>query len=156
MRKMSRSLPGAVLWAAFLAGAPSVVSAYTPENHERNVKEGAKMCSIDHATMIGNADIEGMIEGVREPDDPSLESLQIISQRIEPNAYGTRRGVTMVRIAAQSIHGSPNPTRPAYTDAEDDQKQKAIPVPAPNYCRTVLIWTSIRMTRTRECGTRCC
>jgi hypothetical protein len=119
-----------MLWAAFLAGAPGVASAYTPENHERNVKEGARMCSIDHATMIGNADIEGMIEGVREPDDPSLESLQIISQRIEPNAYGTRRGVTMVRIAAQSIHGSPNPTRPAYTDAEDDQKQKAIPVPA--------------------------
>jgi hypothetical protein len=37
----------------------------------------------------------------------------------------------VLRIAEQSFHGSPNPTRPPYTDSPQDQraKQRALPVP---------------------------
>ena len=132
MKKTNHGLSGAVLVAAFLAGVPLVASAYTPYNHERSVKQGARQCSIDHATSIGDVYLHNMIEGVIEPDKLSPSHLQMVHQRFEPDSYGTRRDVATTRIAAQSYHGSPNPTRAVYTDTEDDRryKSKTIPVPA--------------------------
>jgi hypothetical protein len=132
MQKTIHSLPVAVLAATLLAGVSLVASAYTPDNHERSVKKGARQCSIDHSTRIDSDDLEAMIEGVIEPDLFSPSHLQMVHQRFEPNSYGKQRGVATDRIAAQSYHGSPSPTRPVYTDTEDDRRKKSrtIPVPA--------------------------
>lgn len=132
MEKMFRSMRSVALTSALLAGAPGGASAYTPDNHERSVRQGAAQCEISHAIKIGNADLDAMIQGVLEPDKFSPSHFQMLRQRFEPNSYGTQRSVAPDRIAAQSFHGSPSPTRPVYTDSEDDQKKKrqTIPVPA--------------------------
>ena len=144
------------LSAAFLGGAPHAAYAYTPENHELSVRQGAQQYQSDHASGIGETTLKAIIEGVLEPDGPSLSSsdlldvsslgsnlytglhmftpsnLQMFKQRFEGNSYGNKRGVLTERIAAQSFHGSPAPTRAEYTDSEEDQRMKrqALPVPA--------------------------
>jgi hypothetical protein len=104
---------------------PGTASAYTPENHERYVNEGAKMCERDHNITISNKDLTSMIQGVREPDEISLahleNHLQMFMQRIEPDSPSEQQVVVTTSIAVQSIHGSPNPTRPPYTDSANDQ-----------------------------------
>jgi len=120
-----------VVMACLLSGAFGVASAYTPANHERSVKEGAERCRTDHATTIGKAQLKNIVKGVREPDKWSPSLFQMVKQRYEPGAYGTQREVSMVRIAAQSLHGSPNPTRPAYSDSAEDQEKKKLAIPTP-------------------------
>lgn len=131
MQKMIRSLPGAVLWAAFLAAAPGVASAYTPDNHELSVRKGAAKHEADHGTAIETAIVESMVEGVREPDKLSPALSQMAMQRVEPGSWGRQRDISTVRIASQSIHGSPNPTRPVYKNSAEDQAKKAKTIPTP-------------------------
>lgn len=66
-----------------------------------------------------------MIAGVLEPDDFSPSHVEMAYQRIERNAYGKRRDVAIDRIAAQSFHGSPNPTRAAYADSAEDRRLRS-------------------------------
>jgi hypothetical protein len=117
--------------ACLLFGALGVASAYTRANHERSVREGAEKCQSDHGTTIGKAQLKGIVKGVLEPDKSSPAQLQMVKQRFEPGAYGTQRPVSMVRVAAQSIHACPNPTRPAYSDSADDQEKKDLAIPTP-------------------------
>jgi hypothetical protein len=122
MQNIICGLLRAALASYILAGVSGVASAYTPDNHERYMKEGAKVCENVHGITIASKDLTSMIEGVREPDKISPEGLQMVKQRIEPGSYGKQRFVMTTRIAAQSIHGSPNPTRPIYTDLANDRK----------------------------------
>jgi hypothetical protein len=132
LRTIRRGLAKTALLACLAAGAHRAAGAYTPDNHERSVREGAQRCTADHAITIGGADLDAIIQGVREPDKLSPSLFQMVKQRFEPGAYGTRRDVSAVRIAAQSFHGSPNPTRAPYTESKEDleKKSKTIPIPA--------------------------
>jgi hypothetical protein len=136
--EMRRRLPKALAAifppaaAALLATLPPAAAhAYTPDNHERSVREAFAACAADLPAPLPEADLEAIVRGAREPDDVSLALVQIGVQRIEPGARGKQRDVNVARIAEQSFHGSPNPTRPPYTDSLEDQRLKlrAIPVP---------------------------
>ena len=108
----------------------SVADAYTPENHALSVRDAA-------GNLLGRAepfvvpDVDSITEGVEEPDAFSLGTLEIVHQRVEPGSYGTRREMLPERVASQSIHGSPNPTRAAYGDSEQDQAWLAEAIPLP-------------------------
>jgi hypothetical protein len=112
-----------------LAAVPA--HAYTPENHERSVREAVDVCRAGPSIALSEGDVEAIVTGVREPDDWSLGMVQIGVQRIEPGARGKQRDVSALRIAEQSFHGSPNPTRPPYTDSPQDQQQKLRAMPTP-------------------------
>ena len=129
MRKSTRV--GAALLLLLLALAPSQAVCYTPDNHERSVREAAAVCEAEHATEIEQADLAAIIRGAREPDDPSLALVEIGTQRFEPGARGKRRSINAIRIAEQSFHGSPNPTRDPYGASKQDREQskQAIPIP---------------------------
>lgn len=129
MRRLA--LLGAAAALSALALAPPDAASYTPENHERSVREAAAICAADPATAISDPDLQAIIRGAREPDDPTLALLEIGAQRIEPGARGRRRGINAVRIAEQSFHGSPNPTRAPYGDSVEDRarRQEALPTP---------------------------
>lgn len=96
-------------------------AAYSPDNHKKSIFESAKLCQSIHGITVPANLLEDMTKGVEEPDHFSWATLQMYKQRIEPGSYGKQRGVTTIRIAAQSIHGSPNPTRPIYKDTRIDQ-----------------------------------
>jgi len=123
MRCTSRTLICAALSGSILAGTPRVTGAYTPDNHELYVVQGAQICERAHAITIEKKTLAKMIEGVREPDKKSLHALQMIKQRIEWGSYGKQRDISIVRIAAQALHGSPNPTRPVYTNSAEDREK---------------------------------
>lgn len=129
MRKLA--LAGATAAFLVLALAAPEAATYTGKNHERSVREAAAICKAEHATAISDAALAAIIRGAREPDDPSLALLEIGAQRIEPGARGKRRSINAIRIAEQSFHGSPNPTRDPYTDSTEERelKQQAIPTP---------------------------
>jgi hypothetical protein len=110
---------------------PVTVSAYTPANHELSVIQGAAQCRIEHGVDIPASAIDGIIRGVREPDDFMPSHLQMLKQRFEPNSYGTQRNIALVRIASQSFHGSPNPTRPVYGNSAEEQQLLAATIPVP-------------------------
>lgn len=122
MRRLA--LLGAAAALPALALAPPDAAPYTPENHERSVREAAAICAADHATAISDMDLEAIVRGAREPDDPTLALLEIGTQRIEPGARGKRRGINPVRITEQSFHGSPNPTRDPYGDSTEDRARR--------------------------------
>lgn len=126
-----RALLGIATWLFFFASSLQEAGAYTAKVHERSVRAGAEACERDHSLRIADRDLRNMIIGVREPDRWSPAALQIAKQRVEPGSYGTRRGINLERIVIQSLHGSPNPTRPAYSDSTDDQelKKQAIRIP---------------------------
>lgn len=131
---MPNSVPGfvgAALAGGILVATPHMATAYSPDIHERSVREGAAICKLTHGVKLGKTVLNDMIDGVREPDKLSLSLLQMFKQRIEPGSYGKQRSVMMTRIAAQSFHGSPNPTRPVYSNSAKDQalKRKTIPIP---------------------------
>lgn len=121
----------ASLLGLLTAAMPVISHAYSPGNHERSIVEGAALCKSRHGTTVSADDLRNMIEGVIEPDAPSPSSLQMFKQRFEPGSYGKQRNVSTIRIAAQSLHGSPNPTRPVYTSSKADRAAfaKTIPVP---------------------------
>ncbi|MGB5475142.1 MAG: hypothetical protein WBQ78_16915 [Gammaproteobacteria bacterium] len=125
-----RPLRGSAL-VCLLIGTLSVANAYTPDNHERSVRKGAARLEADHGTAIEAAAIENMVEGVREPDKLSPALSQMAMQRVEPGSWGRQRDISTVRIASQSIHGSPNPTRPVYKNTAEDQAKKAKTIPTP-------------------------
>lgn len=114
-----------------LALAPSHAAAYTVENHERSVREAAAICEAEHAVALPDVDLGAVIHGAREPDETTIFLAEIGVQRIEPGARGKKREINAVRIAEQSFHGSPNPTRAPYGDSPGDQalRREAIPVP---------------------------
>ncbi len=120
-----------LLAAAAVALAPPRADAYTPENHERSVREAAAVCEADPAVRLSDADLAALVHGAREPDEPTIFLAEIGVQRIEPGARGKRREINAVRIAEQSFHGSPNPTRAPYGDSPEDQalRRDAAPVP---------------------------
>jgi hypothetical protein len=122
---------GGVASLLLLALAPAAARAYTPDNHERGVRESVAACAADASLPLSQEELEAIVRGAREPDDVSLDLLQIGVQRIEPGARGKQRDVNVARIAEQSFHGSPNPTRSPYTDSLEDRRLKlrAIPVP---------------------------
>jgi hypothetical protein len=105
-----------------LAFSPvSTTYAYTPENHEKSILIAANLCKANYGIALSGSVIENMIYGVEEPDSFSVSSIQMLKQRVEPGSYGKRRNIVTIRIAAQSIHGSPNPTRPIYTNSKADK-----------------------------------
>ena len=116
----------AVMAGCSLAALPSNADAYTPSNHELSVRQGAKQSRSTHGVTISGSELKGIIKGVLEPDEPSFSSLQMLKQRFEPKSYGKQRNVNVSRIAAQSIHGSPNPTRLIYGDSAVDKQQKKL------------------------------
>lgn len=122
----------ASLLGLLLVAMPVAAKAYTPDNHERSIIAGAKLCESRHDRTITTADLQNMIEGVLEPDAKSPSSLQMFKQRFEPGSYGKQRNIVTIRIAAQSLHGSPNPTRPVYGKSKADRAafKKTIRVPA--------------------------
>lgn len=105
--------------------------AYSPGNHEKSVVDGAKICLSRYAVTLSKSEIEGIIVGAREPDSFSISTLEMLKQRVEPGSYGTQRNISLIRIAAQSIHGSPNPTRRIYTSsrADIDALKRTIRIP---------------------------
>lgn len=104
-----------------LAAMPVAANAYTPGNHKQSLVEGADLCESRHGRTLSADDLKNMIAGAIEPDAPSPGSVQMFIQRVEPGSYGKQRNVSTVRIAAQSLHGSPNPTRPVYTSSNADR-----------------------------------
>ncbi|NNF80743.1 MAG: hypothetical protein HKN05_22185 [Rhizobiales bacterium] len=104
-----------------LASSFHFARAYTPDNHELYMVRGAQMCKRVHGVKLGKRTLKEMIEGVREPDKISPTAAQMLKQRFERNSYGKQRAVSPKRVAAQAIHGSPNPTRPMYRNSAPDQ-----------------------------------
>jgi hypothetical protein len=127
MRKSTRA--GAAASLLLVGLPPSHAVSYTPENHERSVREAAAVCEDEHATEIEEADLAAIIRGAREPDDLSLALVEIGAQRIEPGARGKRRDINATRIAEQSFHGSPNPTRRSYGVSKRDREQAKQAIP---------------------------
>ncbi|MCP5083648.1 MAG: hypothetical protein GY948_18325 [Alphaproteobacteria bacterium] len=83
------------------------------------------MCSRVHGIKFSKRTLKEMVEGVREPDKISPSAAQMFKQRFERNSFGKQRAVSPKRVAAQAIHGSPNPTRPKYRNSPADrEKQK--------------------------------
>lgn len=105
--------------------------AYTPDKHERAVILGAQQCEMDGGAAIAAQDLEAIVGGVREPDDLGLSFFQMFKQRLEPGSWGKRRDVLPLRIAAQSIHGGPSPTRPAYGETAAERQFKAQSIRTP-------------------------
>ncbi len=132
MHDTVRILACAALAGLILAGTPRGTRAYTPDNHELYIVQGARMCESAHALRIGEKTLAGMVEGVREPDKKNRHVLQMVKQRLEPGSYGKQRDISDQRIAAQALHGSPNPTRRRYTGSAGDRENlnKAIRMPA--------------------------
>ena len=123
MRYAMPSLVCAALAISVQAGSPPIASAYTPDNHERYMVKGARACRRVHGVKIGKKMLKEMIKGVREPDKISRTALQMVEQRFERNSHGKQREISVERIAAQAIHGSPNPTRPEYGNSAADRRQ---------------------------------
>jgi hypothetical protein len=123
MRHPNITLVSAAMSGAILAVTPAVAVAYSPDNHELYMVRGAKLCERVHDVAIRKKTLAKMIEGVREPDDLNRHTLQMIQQRFERNSYGKQRDISAERIAAQAIHGSPNPTRKKYRNSAADRKQ---------------------------------
>jgi hypothetical protein len=130
LRRLARL--GVALAIPALALGVHDVAAYTPENHERSVREAADLCRDERAISFSAAELDPIIHGVREPDEPSLFLAEIAAQRIEPGARGKKRGINAIRVAEQSFHGSPNPTRAPYTTSPEDQalQRQAVATPA--------------------------
>lgn len=105
--------------------------AFTPDNHVKSIVDAAKLCQNRYDVSIDGSMLDGMIDGVLEPDRITPESFEMVKQRFEPGSYGKQREMSLLRIAAQSFHGSPNPTRRLYTGSKSDQElfDKTIPVP---------------------------
>ena len=110
---------------------PSRAFGYTPDVHERAVILGAQQCIAGGGVAISEQDLQAIVQGAREPDDLGLSFFQMFKQRLEPGSWGKRRNVLPIRIAAQSIHGGPSPTRPAYGDATSDRQFKAQSIRTP-------------------------
>lgn len=119
-----------VFHSAILAASSAL--AYSPANHQKSIVDGAKLCLAEHNLAIPDQILKHIIVGVNEPDRISPSGLQILVQRLEPGSYGKQRDISAIRIAAQSIHASPNPTRRVYTTTPADRQllSKTIPVPA--------------------------
>jgi hypothetical protein len=86
---------------------------------------GAQQCISSGGVALEEQDIQTIISGARAPDDMGLSFFQMFKQRLEPGSWGKRRDVSPLRIAAQSIHGGPAPTRPAYGETTSDRQFKA-------------------------------
>ena len=111
-----------LLTATFAITSSGLALAYSPGNHKKSIIEGAEICLKKYGVSISGRDLNDMVRGVEEPDDPSLSALQMFKQRFEPGSYGRQRNISTIRIVAQSIHGSPNPTRRLYTSSKRDQQ----------------------------------
>ncbi len=125
------TLPAAAAAALALALGPPEAAAYDGENHERSVRLAADRCEDRHATTFSPDELDAIVRGAREPDDPTLALLEIGVQRIEPFARGKKRGTNPIRISEQSFHGSPNPTRAPYTDSSEDRALQRAAIPTP-------------------------
>lgn len=79
------------------------------------------MCEALYDIKIVPSVLEAISYGAREPDNFSFGGLQMLLQRVEPGSYGKKRDVSALRIAAQSLHASPSPTRAPYSDSVSDQ-----------------------------------
>jgi len=97
-----------------------VSSAYTVDNHRKSVVAGAAHCERQRELSLPISVLNGMIAGVLEPAQITPSTLQMVLQRIEPRSRGRQRRVSFERIAAQSLHGSPNPTRTVYSNSASD------------------------------------
>lgn len=102
-----------------LAGTPA--NAYTRDNHEKSILDGLEICRATHGLAFDRTIVDNMIEGAREPDAFGFSTMQMMVQRVEPNSYGKQRDISLLRIVAQSLHGSPNPTRKIYSNSSADQ-----------------------------------
>jgi hypothetical protein len=94
--------------------------SYTRDIHRKSVVDGAQLCVTKFGVPLPPTTLAAMIDGVLEPDQISASAVQILKQRIEPGSYGKQRKISPKRIAAQFLHGSPNPTRPIYRDNAKD------------------------------------
>ena len=124
MIQVCKILRSILLFVSVLS-ASGQAFGYTPDKHERAVILGAQQCKADGGAEIAEQDLKAIVEGARAPDDLGLSFFQMFKQRLEPGSWGKRRDVLPIRIAAQSIHGSPSPTRPAYRNTAVDQQFKA-------------------------------
>ena len=129
MKKLA--LPATLAATLAVALAPPEAASYDGDNHELSVRQAAELCEDAHGTTFSQAELAPIVRGAREPDDPTLALLEIGVQRIEPGARGKRRTINPVRIAEQSFHGSPNPTRAPYTDSSEDRALQTAATPTP-------------------------
>ena len=120
MDKKGRLSVRAALAGLILVAAPQATSAYTRDNHKLYIERGAKLCDRVHTIKIKTKVLYKIIDGVLEPDKLTRQAFQIVEQRFEPDSYGKQRDVSVERIAAQAIHGSPSPTRKQYGNRPDD------------------------------------
>ena len=104
-----------------LTGFSSEAPAYTVDNHRQSVIAGVTLCKNQYGLSLTNSVLDGMIDGVLEPDQITPSTFQMIMQRVEPGSRGRQRRVSLERIAAQSLHGSPNPTRMTYSNSASDR-----------------------------------
>lgn len=132
MNYISRYMSILLLTVSIIAQNAPVSNAYTPNIHELYMAKGAEICEQIYGVAIEKKYLDGMIEGVREPDRKGRQTLQMLKQRFEPGSYGKQRDISGERIAAQALHGSPNPTRPVYTQSASDQAKmkQTIQLPA--------------------------
>jgi hypothetical protein len=123
------ALPAASAALVALALAPPEGAAYDGDRHELSVRQAAARCEAEQASTFSGTELADIVRGAREPDDPSMALLEIGLQRVEPAARGKKRSVNPIRIAEQSFHGSPNPTRAPYTDSPEDRalQREALP-----------------------------
>lgn len=118
---MKNPLLAPTITICFLIASAINGFAYTPENHEKSIIEGAQICKANHRIEIDSNTLANVIKGSREPDAFGISSIQMLKQRIEPGSYGRQRNINALRIAAQSLHGSPNPTRKIYSNSPSDK-----------------------------------
>jgi len=109
------------LYFVVLSAVASEAAAYTVDNHRQSVVAGAALCESQHGLSLPNSVLIGMIDGVLEPDQITPSTFQMVLQRVEPGSRGRQRRVSLERIAAQSLHGSPNPTRTVYSNSAVDR-----------------------------------
>ncbi|MEP0943852.1 MAG: hypothetical protein ABJH63_04840 [Rhizobiaceae bacterium] len=118
---MNSKLTKLIVASLIITGSSIPASGYSPDNHAKSIVDAAKLCRANHNIAISNSQLAKIIVGVEEPDRFSWSTLQMFKQRLEQGSYGAQRGVSTIRIAAQSIHGGPNPTRPIYKNTAADQ-----------------------------------
>ena len=131
-----RLRPGRAILALLVAsvsfsGTLRIARAYSPGLHESAVRGAVAALHDERGLSLEGELVEAIVEGVREPDKVSLGTLQMAKQRVEAGSWGAQRPVSLVRIAAQSYHGSPNPLRVPYTSSAEDQALQAAGVARP-------------------------
>jgi len=133
MRRSAINTLSITLFSGLLLFSHNPANAYSPGNHEASIVEGAKLCLSKYGVALARNTVKSMVKGVLEPDDLAFSSLQMVKQRLEAGSYGKQRSILPIRIAAQSIHGSPNPTAPIYQNTKKDKGGCKEVVPFSNF-----------------------